>query len=32
MYPSTKFWDQICPKNMNDVNFEKIKTKTVISI
>ena len=32
MYPSTKFWDQIWPKNMNDMNFEKNNVKIVISI
>ena len=27
-----RFWDQICPKNMNENNFEKINIKTVLSI
>ena len=41
MYPCIKFLfnlenfrfgDQICPKNVNDKNFEKINIKTEISI
>ena len=27
-----RFWDQICPKNMTDKNFEKINIKIVIRI
>ena len=27
-----KLWDQICQKNMNEKNFEKINIKALISI
>ena len=27
-----RFWDQVCPKNMTDKDFEKINIKIVISI
>ena len=29
---SIRFWDQICPKNMTDKNFEKMNIKIIISI
>ena len=27
-----RFWDQICPKNINEKNFEEINIKVEISI
>ena len=27
-----RFWEQICPKNTNEKNFEKINIKAAISI
>ena len=27
-----RFWDQICPKNMNEKNCEKLNIKAVVSI
>ena len=31
-FEELQFWHQICPKNLNEKNFEKINIKAVISL